>query len=336
MIERPHRFEDPRLRVAAGLGVVAGRRLAGEDRRHLQQVILHDVPNGTGLFVEPLAASDAEALGHGDLHALDVVAVPDRLEKRVREAEVQQILHRFFAEIVIDAEDARLGEGLMQRAVEGLCRGEVVAEGFFDDDPCVFRAARLRQSGGDGSKQRRWNGEIVQRPRSVTQRLPQVVERCRVLVVAGDVLQIGGKLSERLFVNPAVFVQTVAGPRPKVIEVPGPGHADDRDIEVTTLDHRLQRRKDLLVGEVARDAEDNQCIRGGCHPDAPFSCAAPISRWPPNPCRIADRSLSAKSASPRELKRSYSAALRTGVGIASSIAAAIVQRPSPESDTRPA
>ena len=46
--------------------------------------------------------------------------------------------------------------------------------------------------------------------------------------------------------------------------------------------------------------------------------------------------MSAKSSSPRELKRSYSAALRTGAGTDSSIAAAIVQRPSPESDTRPA
>ena len=46
--------------------------------------------------------------------------------------------------------------------------------------------------------------------------------------------------------------------------------------------------------------------------------------------------MSAKSASPREPKRSYSAALSTGAGTASSMAAMIVQRPSPESDTRPA
>ena len=50
---------------------------------------------------------------------------------------------------------------------------------------------------------------------------------------------------------------------------------------------------------------------------------------------MAESSLSAKSASPRELKRSYSAAVRTGAGTASSIAALIVHRPSPESDTRP-
>jgi hypothetical protein len=50
---------------------------------------------------------------------------------------------------------------------------------------------------------------------------------------------------------------------------------------------------------------------------------------------MAESSLSAKSASPRELKRWYRAALRTGVGTASSMPAAIVQRPSPESETWP-
>ena len=44
---------------------------------------------------------------------------------------------------------------------------------------------------------------------------------------------------------------------------------------------------------------------------------------------------SAKSASPRDSKREYSAALITGAGTPSSIAACSVQRPSPESETRP-
>src|SRR5580658_211060 len=66
------------------------------------------------------------------------------------------------------------------------------------------------------------------------------------------------------------------------------------------------------------------------------SNAAAFSTWPPNSKRIAESSLSAKSASPRELNRSYSAADNTWAGTPSSIAASMVQRPSPESDTRPA
>src|SRR5205085_344010 len=59
------------------------------------------------------------------------------------------------------------------------------------------------------------------------------------------------------------------------------------------------------------------------------------SMWPPNCLRMADSSLSANAASPREPKRSYSAAVRTWAGMPSSIAAMTVQRPSPLSDTRP-
>src|SRR6185295_6310465 len=61
-----------------------------------------------------------------------------------------------------------------------------------------------------------------------------------------------------------------------------------------------------------------------------------FSTWPPKPLRMAESTRFWKSSSPREAKRSKSAAVRTCAGTASSLAAAIVQRPSPESDTRPA
>src|ERR1700733_12685897 len=59
------------------------------------------------------------------------------------------------------------------------------------------------------------------------------------------------------------------------------------------------------------------------------------STCPPNWKRIAESSLLAKSLSPREVKRWNSAELNTGTGVPSSIAAEMVQRPSPESETWP-
>src|SRR5262249_25427503 len=104
---------------------------------------------------------------------------------------------------------------------------------------------------------------------------------------------------------------------------------------MAALHHRLQRGKDLLVREVAgRAVEDERVAARGAH--RALRSPGCFSRWPPNSKRMAERSLSAKSASPRELKRSNSAVVSTGTGTASSIAALIVQRPSPESDTRPA
>ena len=87
-----------------------------------------------GLVVERAAALDAEVLRHGDLHALDVVAVPERFQERVGEAEEHHVVHRPLAEVMVDAEDRRLVEGAEQDPVEFLRRGEVAAERLFDDD----------------------------------------------------------------------------------------------------------------------------------------------------------------------------------------------------------
>jgi hypothetical protein len=51
--------------------------------------------------------------------------------------------------------------------------------------------------------------------------------------------------------------------------------------------------------------------------------------------RIADSALLAKSSRLREAKRDCRAVVSTGAGTPSSIAAMAVQRPSPESETRP-
>ena len=78
------------------------RRLHGEDGHQLQRVVLHDVAQRAGLVVELAAALDADRLGHGDLHRVDVAAVPDRLEEAISEAEDRQVLDRLLAQVMID------------------------------------------------------------------------------------------------------------------------------------------------------------------------------------------------------------------------------------------
>ena len=81
-------------------------------------MVLHHVADGAGLLIEEAAALHAETLGHGDLHAFDVVAVPDRLQEGVGEAEEMQVLDRVLAEIMVDAKDRRLVEVAQQDAIE--------------------------------------------------------------------------------------------------------------------------------------------------------------------------------------------------------------------------
>ena len=75
-------------------------------------MVLDHVAHGAGLLVVSRASFDTQLLRHGDLNALDMVAIPERLEEGVREAEDEQVLHRLLAEVVVDAVDLRLVEYL--------------------------------------------------------------------------------------------------------------------------------------------------------------------------------------------------------------------------------
>src|SRR5262249_28063257 len=130
--KRRNRLEHLHFFIAYGLAVGAGRRLHREIRQNLKEMILHDIPNDPRLVVETPAPLDTEVLGHGDLYALDMLAVPDRLQERVGEPEEQHVAHRSLAQVVIDAEDMVLVERPQQDSVEGLRRCQIMAKRLLD------------------------------------------------------------------------------------------------------------------------------------------------------------------------------------------------------------
>src|SRR5690606_34873807 len=73
---RPDGLQHLDLFVADLVGPVPHRGLHGGDHQKLQQVILEHVANDAGRVVVAGAAADVDLLGHGDLHVVDVVAVP--------------------------------------------------------------------------------------------------------------------------------------------------------------------------------------------------------------------------------------------------------------------
>ena len=73
-------------------------------------MVLDHIANGAGLIVESAATLHAEILRHRDLHALDVIAIPEWLHERVGESEDDHVVHRPLAEIVVDAKDRGFGE----------------------------------------------------------------------------------------------------------------------------------------------------------------------------------------------------------------------------------
>ena len=88
------------------LGVEGDRLLHRRQGEELQEVVLDDVARGADAVVVAGAPADADVLGHRDLHVVDVVGVPHRLEELVGEAQGEEVLDGLLAEVVVDAEDA--------------------------------------------------------------------------------------------------------------------------------------------------------------------------------------------------------------------------------------
>ena len=93
---------------------------------------------------------------------IDEVAVPDRLEQPVGEAEGQDVLRRFLAQEMVDAENLLLGEDLVQLGVQRDRARQIGAERLFHDDAGALDQVGVRQQahGGQGGIGR--HAEIVQ------------------------------------------------------------------------------------------------------------------------------------------------------------------------------
>jgi hypothetical protein len=274
----------------------SGGRLHGHVGEHLEQVVPDDVADRSRLLVEGAAALHPEALRHGDLHRLHEVAVPDRLEERVGEAEEDQVLYGVLSEVVVDAENGGFVEAGVEDAIQRAGRGEIAPEGFLHDDASSLGASEPYELLHDLFEEGRRDGQVVGGAARRAQLAAQRLERPRVRVVPVHVAEEPQELREGVPVEAAVLRHALPGPLPELLQAPTRlRDPDHRHVETPVPDQPLHRGEDLLVGEIARRSQENQRVRR----DAGHF----FSRWPPKAKRMAERILSAKSASPREAKR---------------------------------
>ena len=85
-------------------------------------------------------------------------------------------------------------------------------------------------------------------------------------------------------------------------------------IPILDFSPRSTRGKSVRATEMIAERIERSVSNEFNCPDLSANAYAFFSRCPPNSYRIADSSLSANSSSPRELNRSYKAAVSTGVG----------------------
>src|SRR5580692_5697313 len=104
-------------------------------------MILYYIADSTGLIIKGTSTLDAEIFRHGDLNALNVTAVPERLHEGIGEAEDNHVMYRSLTKIMVDAEDILLIEGAEKDLVQAACRVKITSERLFDDDPGTLCAA---------------------------------------------------------------------------------------------------------------------------------------------------------------------------------------------------
>jgi hypothetical protein len=154
-------------------------------------------PNG---IVETAPPLDAEVLGHGDLHGLDPVAIPQRLEHRVVEPQEQDVHRRFLAQKVVDAEDLTFVQDPAQLFVQRLGRGQIVAEGFFHHDPSAGGEVGMGKSSYHQAEQRGRDLEVKDGTVPPLDRFGDSVIGLWIPKVAGDHRKTLCEAAEYLFV----------------------------------------------------------------------------------------------------------------------------------------
>ena len=137
--DRLQRLQHLELLVTDVLLTDVRRGLHRDQAQQLQQVVLDHVPQRTGPVVVPTSTAHAQRLRRGDLHVVDAVGVPQRLEEGVGEAGHQQVLDALLAEVVVDPEDLVLLEHRTDGVVDLECRRQVAADRLLQDQARVRR-----------------------------------------------------------------------------------------------------------------------------------------------------------------------------------------------------
>ena len=247
-------------------------------------MVLKDIPNDTRLLIVLAARFYADGLGRSDLHVVNPLPVPDRLEDRVREAQHEHVLNSLFAEVVIDAIHLMLAEAVEDEIIEPQRRLEASSERLLDHDAhprsdvrCAhpWREPARRQTAHDRLEHTRRHRQIEQ-PVALLRRaiafdlLEPRADRLIRTAVGGVGRHVEEAPAERLpeaVVDPMHLlgrVERLAHLGAKaVVRLLVARHAEHREVLVreVLLHELVDRRQQLAPTEVAQRADDDHRAR---------------------------------------------------------------------------
>src|SRR5271156_2766703 len=237
---------------------------------------------------------------------------------------------------MINAKNSGFREHRLQNRVQVLRGFQVVSKRFFDDHARIRGAARFSQALHHRGEQTRRNRQVMRGIFRAAKRCAQLFERLGVLIVAINIFQEAHEFRERSFIHATTECgDAVARALAKLLDIPA---ALATPITGTFRFPRFTMA--CSAGKIFLCARSPVAPKKTSASDGTFGPAMVLftsrfaavvsaishpydffSSCPPNSKRMAESSLFAKSASPREVNRSNNALVSTGAGVPSSIAA---------------
>src|SRR5450432_350560 len=213
-------------------------------------MVFDHIADRPGIVVELPPALNPKLLRHCDLHTLDVIPVPDRFEKAIREAKEQKIENGLFTKVVVDTKDSRFRKHSMKSGVQLLRRDKIVPEGLLDNYSSIFHAVRICERLDNTHKKTGRNRQIVRWAARRAERFLQEVKGLELFIIAADIAKQVQQLGQGFLIDLALLLlDTVAHALFEVFVGPrGPGNANHRYIQVTMSDHMIKSGKDFLMG----------------------------------------------------------------------------------------
>ena len=223
----------------------------------------HDVAQGADRVIKVGAVLDADGLGHRDLNIGDVVAVPDRLEHRVGEAQVQDLLEAHLAEVVIDPEELGLVQILVKLCGQCPCRLEIVPERLLYHDPLAGVEQTLLLERADHlPEERRGDLQVERGVLAVAECRLDTVVGGAVTKVTADVLKAPGKALEHVLVQLlATFLDRGTGSVHQLLYLPVlDRHTDHWYVQQVASLEPVERAECHLARQVSGDPEDDEGV----------------------------------------------------------------------------
>ena len=125
-------------------------------------MVLHHVAQRADAIVKLTTPCHAKFFRQGDLHMLYPFAPPQGLKQHIGKTHGEQVLHRFFAQIMVDAVNLVFLKILCNRRIDGIGRGQIRAQRLFQHHPMwLVLQSHRSQMGTNRLKQFRRSGQII-------------------------------------------------------------------------------------------------------------------------------------------------------------------------------